>query len=147
MLTHTYETILSYHCSLTANRSRLATLRANSLITKILLLSAPDDMIILSDTTGHIHAYSSITYDLKYKITAHENSIISLAPSEDMKQFITASADGNVKLWDAESGQVVGDVVGDAEAVWWAGWLGHGKVGVVLRSDGEMKFEVGSATS
>ncbi|CRG91974.1 WD repeat-containing protein pop2 [Talaromyces islandicus] len=113
-----------------------------SLITKIQILQ-DRRLIISSDSTGSIHAWSlTASHTLIYATQTHDNSVTSFDTNNSQRVIISGGADGAVKLSDPQTGQVLGRLVRDGEAVWKVAFVGDGRAVAAISRDGRSFIEM-----
>ncbi|MBZ0285580.1 MAG: hypothetical protein K8L97_32920 [Anaerolineae bacterium] len=62
----------------------------------------------LSDTTGYaVRILDGETFAVLNELAGHSCNVVSVAWSPDSTQLITGSGDGTIRLWDAESGDIL----------------------------------------
>lgn len=100
-------------------------------------------MILSSDSAGAIHAWSlAVPHNLIYSTQTHDNSVTSFDVNKSQTIIVSGGADGTVKLSDARSGQVLGILVDDGEAVWKVAFAGEGRVVAAVSRGGKALIEV-----
>jgi WD40 repeat protein/serine/threonine protein kinase len=70
----------------------------------------------------------------------HSNQIRGIAFSPDGKRLVSASADKTIKLWDAETGQILHTLEGHTEAVFGVAYCSNGKRVASASSDKTVKL-------
>ena len=69
---------------------------------------SPDEKFLLSGSRdAHLNIFSSDNYSLVKSIPAHNYAIYDIAFHFSQKIFATASRDKTIKLWDAETFEVI----------------------------------------
>lgn len=69
---------------------------------------------VASGTDKYITVWDINTQEQILKINAHERSIYSLAFSPKSKQIVSSSADGTVKLWDYQKGELLSVIISNS---------------------------------
>ncbi|KAE9375280.1 WD40 repeat-like protein [Stipitochalara longipes BDJ] len=117
----------------------LAILRGHStVVTRVLVVGSK---LVTSDGLGCIYIWAiKDPPEPIHRLEMHHASVISLDSSG--KTIVSGSADGAVRLGDLESGQLLGQIVGDATAVYKVGFLEDGRVALVAYRDGKVIMEI-----
>ncbi|MBB3660037.1 WD40 repeat protein [Rhizobium sp. BK650] len=71
---------------------------------------------------------------------AHSESITSAAFSPDGRCVVTTAWDGEAKIWDAQSGQQIGDALRHGKAIWSAAFSPSGRKVVTACDDGTARI-------
>ena len=66
-------------------------------------IAVDDDVLFTGTQGGHIVVWSLETYELLATVPAHEESVLSLALSEDRSLLFSTGADSIVNVWSTES--------------------------------------------
>lgn len=119
-----------------ACRTCLAVLEGyTSLVSRIQLLPST---FLTGDAGSFLRLWSTETYEQIWSTEAGQNSITGLKC--DGTKIVTASSDGNVKLWDLESGALLTHLA-SSDAAWQVELLGDKIISLVSRK-GEVVLEV-----
>jgi WD40 repeat protein len=73
--------------------------------------------------------------DERIVLKGHENSVSSAAFSPDGKRIVTASEDATARLWNAETGQLIGEPLRHEKSVWSAAFSPDGRRIVTASQD------------
>jgi WD40 repeat protein len=86
-----------------------------------------------------IHLLNSETRAVLKKLEGHEKSVLALAYSTDGRYLASGSADGSVRLWDADTGVEAAVEPGEA-MVWSVRFNPKGHLLAVGNQDGEIRY-------
>lgn len=119
----------------------LAVLRGfSSLVGQLQLLS---DTLITGDSGGDLRIWSMKDFTERRRIHAQENSVTSM--QSDGSKIVSGGSDGVVKEWDAESGELLRELVA-SDAVWKVGYVG-GRIAAMFSREGKVVLGVSAFLS
>ncbi len=82
---------------------------------------------------GHEH-------EVLHRLQTHRLSVMSL--DCDDTNILSGGKDGTIKLQDMQSGRLLGRLGRDAACVWKVGFLGNGKVALLVSREGPAMLEI-----
>jgi len=99
----------------------------------------------LSEPAAEMFAQSSLLNAVQVmteinRLQGHEDSALSVAWRGDGKRLVSGGGDGTVRIWDAETGQAVGQPMQHGGSVRSVAWRGDGKRLVSGGNDGTMRI-------
>lgn len=104
----------------------------------------PNDCNIIAsgDGGGNLIVWNKITKTIKYKVKAHNALLHQVDYSPDGKYIATAGYDYLVKIWDAETGQLVKTLTDHNAAVYSAMWSPNGQYLSACGGIGDLKVNI-----
>jgi WD40 repeat protein len=97
--------------------------------------------LITSDVSGWIYIWSmGPEHEVLHRLQTHRLSVMSL--DWDDTTILSGGKDGTIKLQDMHSGRLLGRLGRDAACVWKVGFLGNGKVALLVSREGPAMLEI-----
>jgi WD40 repeat protein len=62
---------------------------------------------VIGDSDNEIKVFDLNSYDLKYSLKNHQNSVFTLQYSPDFRLLISAGRDAHIKIWDVKAGYLL----------------------------------------